>query len=159
MRSRWLSHLTVLLVLVGISEPVGVLLSMPRLRGFGRLTSSSNSPLVFNQVGGIEFWANRYRFRLTDRNGSSVEIAVTNEALARIRGPHTRTAAYVVPIGLGGIAGPDLYLRPLQHGLCGGGPLARAIGYDRDLAGATIEVLSGSPGDDRRWTLAVPCPN
>ena len=141
-----------ILRVVGVSEPVGALSSWPRLRAVGRLTSASNAPLVFNQVGGIEFWASRYRFTFRDRAGRVEGLRVTNDVLSRIRGPHTRTAASVVPIGLGAIAGPELFLERLQYGLCRGGPLARELGYAGDLAQATIEIESGSPFWDPFYT-------
>lgn len=151
------SWLLAALLVVGVSEPLGVLFSMPRLRAVGRLTSASNSPLVFNQVAGIEFWANRYTFELTGRDGSVVEIPVTNRVLRGIRGPHTRTAAYVVPVGLSVIAPPELYRPPLVYGLCNRGPLAQDLGYGGDLAVAIIRIESGSPGDHRNWTVEIPC--
>lgn len=149
--------LLVVLLVVGVSEPLGVFLSMPRLRAFGRLTSASNSPLVFNQVAGIEFWANRYTFELIGRDGSVVDIPVTNRVVMGIRGPHTRTAAYVVPVGLSTFAPPVFYRPPLVYGLCDHGPLARDLDYHGDLAVATIRIESGSPGDHRKWTVEIPC--
>lgn len=146
------------LALIGISEPLGSMLHLPSLRALGRITSASNSPLVFNQVEGIEFWANEYSFELRSRDGSVQDLPVTNDVLSRIRGPHTRTAAYVVPIGLGAIYGPNLFLAPLRYGLCGRGPLARDLRIDTDLESAVIHIRSGSPGDDRAWALRVPCP-
>lgn len=145
------------LVLVGIAEPVGFLTGSPSLRAFGRLSSASNAPLVFNQVLGIEFWASRYSFEFLGRDGSIVKLPVTNEVLRRLRGPHTRTAAYVVPVGLSVIAPPDLYRPPLAYGLCNHGPLAEDLGYRGDLSVATIQIESGSPGDGRRWTVDIPC--
>lgn len=148
---------TALLLLVGVSEPIGSALRLSSLREFGRLTSASNSPLVFNQVEGVEFWANRFRFEFHDAAGRIVDLPVTNDVLASILGPHTRTAAYVVPIGLGSIAGQGLYIPPLRYGFCFNGPLARDLRYHEVMKSVTIRIESGSPMDQRRWALHIPC--
>lgn len=153
-RDRWMAAL---LIAIGISEPAGAFLHSPLLRGLGRLSSASVNPLVFNQVGGIEFWAARYRFELAHRDGTVTSIPVTHHTLAGIRGPHPRTAAYVVSIGLGPLSGPGVYGPPLHFGLCNRGPLARVLGFDGTLASALIQVESGTPGDDREWTLTIRC--
>ena len=145
------------LLMVGVSEPAAFLANLPGVRAIARMSSASNCPLVFNQVGGIEFWASEYQIEFLDQNGSSVVLPVTREVLSRISGPHTRTAAYVVPIGLGTVGGPALYRPPLRYGLCHRGPLARDLGSPEHLASATIRIRSGSPNDDREWALTFAC--
>jgi len=149
--------LVVLLILIGISEPLAFLADWPGVRAIGRISSASNCPLVFNQVGGMEFWASRYRFDFVDRDGQVSTLHVTREVLSRIRGSHVRTAAYVVPIGLGPLAGPALYRDPLRYGLCRNGPLARDLGHEGDLASATVHIESGAPDDPREWMISVSC--
>lgn len=149
--------LIAILIVIGISEPLAFLADWPFIRAIGRLSSTSNCPLVFNQVGGIEFWASHFEFELIDRNGTVSTLPVTRELLSRIRGPHTRTAAYVVPIGLGPVAGPAFYRAPLLYALCDHGPLARDLGYLGDLESASIHIQSGSPNDHRQWLLTLEC--
>lgn len=67
-----------ILLILGVSEPVGILASWPRLRALGRLTSVSNAPLVFNQVEGFEFWASRSGFTFRDRAARVERLQVTN---------------------------------------------------------------------------------
>lgn len=145
------------LVLIGISEPLGVIFSSTRLRTAGRMSSASNCPLVFNQVDGIEFWANSYAFELRGRDGATLFVPATRDVIGRIGGPHTRTAAFVVPIGLGPVSSAIDYQRPLQFGLCDRGPLITALGYDEPIVEASIRVKSGSPNDSREWRLTIRC--
>ncbi len=157
MQEKSITFLSVLLVLVGVAEPAGFLVGNRTLREMGRLSSASSLPLVFNDVGGVAFWANHYTFEFTDRTGGVEWLEITSEVRSRIRGPHTRTAAYVVPIGLGPVLGPTSYRDPLRYGLCDNGPLARDLGYERDLREAKIHIRGHSRGRVRKWVLRVSC--
>lgn len=88
---------TLILLIVGICEPVGVLLSWPRLRALGRISSASNAPLVFNQVGGIEFWARREDSRTG--HGLSWQAALAVSALL----------FSALDTGCNGVNGPPLH--------------------------------------------------
>jgi hypothetical protein len=59
--------LIALLLCLGISEPIAYLADWPSIRAVARISSASNCPLVFNQVGGIEFWASSFEFQFVGR--------------------------------------------------------------------------------------------
>ena len=157
MRVRLYSLVCFLVIVIGVLEPIGLVLKNDTFRVLGRVSTASVLPLVFNKNLGIEFWANQYSFETTNAEGEREELKITSEVLQRLQGPHTRVAAYVVPVGLGTIIGEVLYSTPLRYGFCGDAPVAREFGYQEEIKTLTVNVTSRTPGSKDTWKLFVDC--
>jgi len=59
MKTRLTTFLSIALLGLGLLEPIGHLPKQRHLRQLGRVSGASVLPLVFNEIEGIEFWANR----------------------------------------------------------------------------------------------------
>lgn len=139
------------LLLVGSSQMVGDVASIPALKGLGAATALAPAPKVFTSVRGFETFSNRF---VLEASGQQWELS------GRLRGPYNRRNVYGAALAYGPVLPPAMRDPVLREALCGphvmkelGLPIAKA-GERRGVRYVPARPLPSGISD----TLEVTCP-
>jgi sterol desaturase/sphingolipid hydroxylase (fatty acid hydroxylase superfamily) len=151
-----------LLVGIGLLQPLGFLADSLPLRGLGYASAASPLPLVFTQFRGMEPFVADFALALDLTDGARLTVPITPATYARLAGPYNRRNVYGAMIAAGPkLTSPSeraLWTSVLGHGLCRGGPLARELGLAVPVRAATVIVHSQTRGHTQDvWRLPLEC--
>jgi len=154
------------LLVVGLLQMTGDLLSAPALKGIGAATGASPAPRVFTAARGMEAFSTRFYLEWTDRLGVGREMLLTPEIYQRLAGPYNRRNVYGAVLAGGPVMATDerlngMYRSASKYALCGQAPLLRELGIDpAEVVGpmrARYEPLPGATMGDLPRMLEAPC--
>lgn len=154
------------LLIVGLLQMTGDVLSIPALKGIGAATVASPAPKVFSAVRGLETYSSRFFLEWTDRNGEQHSVQLTPEMYARLAGPYNRRNVYGAALAYGPVLATDSRTQPMFqsvifYALCRKAPLLSELGIVlTDVAGPVrvrLEPREGTDTQDLPLILEAPC--
>lgn len=84
--------LCILLLGIGMLQPMGYLFDNPKMRGLGLITVASPCPLVFSAYNGVETYSTSFHINLFKEMDKEIDhsLEVTKEFYSLIEGPYNR---------------------------------------------------------------------
>ena len=154
------------LLVVGLLQMTGDLLSAPALKGIGAAMGASPAPKVFTATRGMEAFSTRFYLEWTDRLGVGREMLLTPEIYQRLAGPYNRRNIYGAVLAGGPVMASDerlirMYRSVSEYALCGRATLLRELGVDpAEVVGpirVRYEPLPGTTMGDLPRELEARC--
>lgn len=147
----------VLLTAIGLSGSLGALLDWQWLRLAGHFTAAAPMPLVFDRYRGLDHWALQGALDLVLENGHHFPLPIDYGLFARIRGPHIRKIAYVIPSSYAPVISREQVFHALRIGLCGQGELAEDLGLPAPVREIRLSLRSSSVASELTWQDTTTC--
>ncbi len=145
------------LLVIGSSQLAGYLLGFPAIRGLGAATAAAPFPKVFSDVRGFETFSARFTLMYEVPGGATVELAVTPELYARLRGPYWRRNVYGAALSYGPRLPREIWEPVFCYGLRRGGPLRTDLGVPEDALRPRVLIETKTRGRDEQWVLEPAC--
>lgn len=152
--------LSVLLLAVGLLEPVGYMTGIGIFEELGYISVSSPLPIVFTDRAGMEDFASRYTLSWTRKDdGKTLEKEITSTDFARLSGPFNRRGVYATAIGYPPRLSARLWKPVLLYGFCRSQVLGMAIGETSPLHSFQLTLSTRTEGRNDQWNFQVNCPS
>lgn len=111
------------------------------------MSAAAPLPLVFNQVGGVEYWAAEYRVEARTLSGERIQRKIDAGTYEKMPGPHFVHMAYTLPLALAPIVPAPIWTIPLQYGFCTSHYYQKALGIQEQILEATV-LMKPRSGDN-----------
>lgn len=152
-RLRRANALSLVVLAVGLLQPVGWLTGWRGLRGVGAVSQASPLPLVFTGVRGHETFAAEFTLAWDGPRGPE-RVTLDARRAAGLRGPYNRRNVYGAALSYGPVLPPALWEPVLAHGLGPDGPLRAELGIPADARDVRAIVTATARAEEGRvWTL------
>lgn len=154
----------IFLLVLGLLQMAGDVLSLEWLKGIGAATCASPAPKVFSSVRGLETFSTRCFIEWRDADGKEGSLEITPEVYSRIGGPYNRRNVYGAALSYGPVLPEGLRDPVMRFALCGEAPLLRELGVDpasispRVGVRVRFEPRPGSSADGLPMVVEAPCP-
>ncbi len=146
----------IVVVLIGLLQIIGYLLSVKPIQNLGKVTASSPLPIVFTEVKGVETFASDFYLQFTSENGQQEKIKVTPEMYAKFKGPYNRRNIYGAAISYGPVLPEKIWQSVLGYGLCND-----ILSEELDLAVTkqdfSVVIETRTAGRNDVWNLKLDC--
>ena len=143
-----------ILISLGLSQPLGHLTHHNLLETLGRMTGVSPLPLVFDSPDGFEYWSSEYEFTFLEQ-GRPPEIRKgTSEIFRNLSGPHLLKLAYLIPLAFSPHLPQGFWEPILSYGFCHPHRLGDAFQLIRPVHTLQLTITQG----DQKWIRVLTCP-
>ncbi len=155
-QKNYKSFFLLIITLVGVIGSLGYILKIPEMQLLGYLTAASPTPLVFNQFNGLEYWASNGKVDLVFADGSQASFPFDQKLFHKIRGPHIRKIAAIIPFSLAPVLNDAQVTAQVSAAFCRG-LLAPDIGLNKRVASVQLSIESPTKGREFKWQRRYQC--
>ena len=146
--------LSILLVAIGLMQPLGYILGSKTVKGIGLVSMASPLPIVFTkQKGFLETFALEFTV-VFEKDGRMQRINITPELYARLEKPYNYRNVLGAVISYGPLLDTRLVGSVLNYAFLEPGVVAKAFGL-YPMTNAHIELRSKTEHDNRVYTLPI----
>jgi hypothetical protein len=149
-------YLYLLVILIGLLQPIGYLLGNKSIKGIGQASGSSPLPIVFTEVKGVETFASNFYIQFINNEGNNAEYQITPHLYSKLKGPYNRRNIYGCAISYGPILKKEIWESILNYGICGK-VLLKEMGLPLTGKNYSIRIKTKTSRKNDEWILKPNC--
>jgi hypothetical protein len=146
----------ILIVLVGLLQPIGYLTNIKLIRSLGVVSASSPLPIVFTEVKGVETFASDFYLEWLNKHNQTELIRITPKLYSKLKGPYNRRNIFGAAIAYGPVLPEQIWGPVINYGLCKD-ILKNEFLIPVEKSGFSVLIKTRTKGRSDQWRLKAEC--